>query len=151
MVSEAESTNHDNNNEENEVHVYRSILGSEFENYTGGFPLINTPIEIETGTKFHSMEIAVHFIEQYALQNNFAVFKHKSEKFPDGSCRKRVFKCEFGGRYIEKLSKPVLGKEKSKGSKKQGCSWQMNINRRVNSSIVTVTLFNNEHNHETSV
>ncbi|PKK74430.1 hypothetical protein RhiirC2_708887 [Rhizophagus irregularis] len=121
MVNEAESTNHDDNNNENEVHVAKSILGSEFENYTGSFPLINTHIEIETGTKFHSMEIAVHFVEQYALQNNFAVFKHKSEKFSDGSDRKRVFKCELGGKYIEKPSKPILGKEKSKGSKKQGC------------------------------
>jgi hypothetical protein len=33
------------------------------------------------------MEIAIHFIEQ---QNNFAVFKHKNEKFPDGNCKKGI-------------------------------------------------------------
>jgi hypothetical protein len=112
------STNNDNNDKN---YVVGSVLGSEFGDYVGSFLLINTPIEIEVGTRFYSMEIAVHFIEQYAFQNNFAVFKHKNEKFPDGTCRKRVFKCDLGGRYIEKLSKPILGKERCKGSKKQGC------------------------------
>ncbi|GBB99595.1 hypothetical protein RclHR1_03580002 [Rhizophagus clarus] len=140
-----EPTNHVDNNEE---YVVKSILGTEFEGYVDGFLLIKTPIEIEVGTSFHSMEIAVHFIEQYALQNNFAVFKHKSEKFPDGTYRKRVFKCDLGGRYTEKLSKLTLGKKKSKGTKKQGCMWQLNINRQINSPLVTVTSFNNEHNHK---
>ncbi|CAB5205097.1 unnamed protein product [Rhizophagus irregularis] len=140
-----EPTNHDDNSEE---YVVKSVLGAKLKDYVGGFLLINTLIEIENGTRFHSMEIAVHFIEQYALQNNFAVFKHKSEKFPDGTCKKRVFKCDLGGRYTEKLLRPTLGKEKSKGTKKQGCMWQMNVNRRINSPIVTVMLFNNEHNHE---
>ncbi|GBC51893.2 protein FAR1-RELATED SEQUENCE 5-like [Rhizophagus irregularis DAOM 181602=DAOM 197198] len=117
-----EPTNHDDNSEE---YVVKSVLGAELKDYVGGFPLINTLIEIENGTRFHSMEIAVHFIEQ-----------------------KRVFKCDLGGRYTEKLLRPTLGKEKSKGTKKQGCMWQMNVNRRINSPIVTVMLFNNEHNHE---
>jgi hypothetical protein len=143
-----EPTNNDNEEEE---FIVEDVLGSDFENYTSNFPLINTPIKIEVGTKFHSMEIAVHFMEQYAFQNNFAIFKHKNEKFSDGTNRKRVFKCDLGGRYIEKSSRPILGKEKSKGSKKQGCMWQININKRVNSPIVTVTSFNNEHNHEISI
>ncbi len=140
-----------NNNNDEEEYVFRDVLGSKFEGYNGVFPLINTLIEIELGTKFHSMEIAVHFIEQYALQNNFAVFKHKTEKFSDGTCRKRVFKCDLGGRYVEKHSRLILGKEKSKGSKKQGCMWQVNVNRRSNSLIAAVTSFNNEHNHEISI
>src|SRR5215213_9596248 len=146
-----EPSNNDNNDEESVNSVVKSILGSEFENYIGNLPSINTLIEIELETRFYSMEIAVHFIEQYALQNNFAIFKHKSEKFPNGTYRKRVFKCDMGGRYVERLTKPTLGKEKSKGSKKQGCMWQINVNRRINSPIVTVTSFNNEHNHEISV
>ncbi|UZO28618.1 uncharacterized protein OCT59_022135 [Rhizophagus irregularis] len=59
-----EPTNHDDNSEE---YVVKSVLGAELKDYVGGFPLINTLIEIENGTRFHSMEIAVHFIEQYAL------------------------------------------------------------------------------------
>ncbi len=152
MSCEVESViEYDSNDEELVNDVAKGILGSEFRDYVGGFPLINTSIEIGVGTKFHSMEIAVHFIEQYALQNNFALFKHKSEKFADGTCRKRVLKCDLGGRYIEKLSRPTLGKEKGKGSKKQGCMWQINVNRQINSPIATVTSFNNEHNHEISI
>ena len=52
-----------NNNNDEEEYVFRDVLGSKFEGYNGVFPLINTPIEIELGTKFHSMEIAVHFIK----------------------------------------------------------------------------------------
>ena len=152
MSCEVESViEYDSNDEELVNDVAKGILGSEFRDYVGSFPLINTSIEIGVGTKFHSMEIAIHFIEQYALQNNFALFKHKSEKFADGTCRKRVLKCDLGGRYIEKLSRPTLGKEKGKGSKKQGCMWQINVNRQINSPIATVTSFNNEHNHEISI
>ena len=151
MVYEvAPSIEPSNNDDNDEKLIYNDILGSEFENNIGNFPPINTQIEIESGTKFRSMDIAVHFIEQYALQNSFAIFKHKSEKFMDGTDRKRVFKCDMGGRYVKRLANPTLGKEKSKGSKKQGCMWQINVNRRVNSPIVTVTLFNNQHNHEIS-
>lgn len=126
-----------------------NVLGYEFEGCTP-LPPINTLIVIETGTRFCSMAIAIHFVERYALQNHFAVYKHKSETFPDGTSRKRVFKCDLGGRYNEKVSRPILGKSKNKGSKKQGCMWQININVRKSSPIATVTLFNNEHNHEIS-
>ncbi|CAG8645586.1 6422_t:CDS:2, partial [Racocetra fulgida] len=104
-----------------------NLLGLEFENSNENLPLIDTPFEIKVGTQFLSMLIVVHFVEQYARQNQFAVFKHKYEKFKDGTCKKRVFKCDLGGRYCEKLLTPVL-----------------------DSSIVTVTTFNNEHNHEIS-
>ena len=143
-------SNNTNEEEESVDDVVGNILGSEFEGYIGSFPSINTPIEIEVGTRFYSMEIAVHFIEQYAFQNNFAIFKHKSEKFSDNTYRKRIFKCDMRGRYTERLTRPTLGKEKSKGSKKQGCMWQINVNRWISLPIVTVTSFNNKHNHEIS-
>ncbi|CAG8707283.1 9733_t:CDS:2 [Funneliformis caledonium] len=116
-----EPTNNNNNEEE---YVFRDVLGSKFEGYNGVFSPINTLIKIKLRTKFHSMEIVIHFIKQYALQNNFTVFKHKTEKFLDSTCRKRVFKCDLEGRYVEKHSRPILA---------------------------TVTLFNNEHNHEISI
>src|SRR5579859_3948558 len=90
-----------------------NIVGSEFANCVS-LPSIYAPIEIEVGTRFYSMSIAVHFVEQYALQKNFAIIKHKNETFSDGTCRKRVFKCDLGGKYKEKLSRPLLGKIKNK-------------------------------------
>src|SRR5581483_7606832 len=149
-------TDIDDNNDYNEGNEGTTLfaentLGSEFRDCVGSLPLINTPIELEVGTRFYSMSIAIHFIEQYAIQNNFAVFKHKSEKFLDGSCRKRVFKCDLGGRYTQKLLRPTSDKMKLKGSKKQGCMWQINVTQPVNSQIVTVMQICNEHNHEISI
>src|SRR5581483_4750526 len=83
-----------------------NIVGSEFANCVS-LPSIYTPIEFEVGTKFYSMSIAVHFVEQFAFQKNFAVVKHKNKTFLDGTCRKRVFKCDLGGKYEEKLSRPL--------------------------------------------
>ncbi|PKY34433.1 hypothetical protein RhiirB3_454134 [Rhizophagus irregularis] len=51
--------------------------------------------------------------------NNFAVFKHKSEKFLDGTCRKKVLKCDLRGRYTQKLLRLTSDKMTMKGSKKQ--------------------------------
>ncbi|RHZ70110.1 hypothetical protein Glove_275g98 [Diversispora epigaea] len=133
-------------NEENEL--LENILGFEFKNYKGVLPLINTPMELIQGTQFISMPIAVHFIEQYTCQKKFSIIKYKNETFQDGICRKRVFKCDMGGRYNEKLSRPTLGKQKNKGTKKNGCIWQINVTRGKNSPISTITSFINEHNHE---
>ncbi|RHZ76963.1 hypothetical protein Glove_187g3 [Diversispora epigaea] len=127
---------------ENETSL-ENILGAEFENYEGVLPLIDTPIKIIESTQFISMSIAVHFIEQYARQKKFAIIKYKNETFQDGTCRKRVFKCDLGGR-------PALGKQKNKGTKKYRCIWQINVTRGKNSPITTVTSFINDHNHKLS-
>src|SRR5207244_12714209 len=111
---------------------------------------VNIPIELEVGTRFYSMSIAIHFIEQYTIQKNFAVFKHKSEKFLDGTCRKKVFKYDLGGKYTQKLSRPTADKTRIKRSKKQRCMWQINITRPLNSSVTTITQFYSKHNHEVS-
>ncbi|CAG8749489.1 8997_t:CDS:2, partial [Racocetra fulgida] len=83
--------------DENILTTADDLLDSEFENYNRKLPLIDTPIEIKVGTWFPSISVAAHFVEQYARQNRFAVFKHKSEKSKDSTCRKRVFKCDLGG------------------------------------------------------
>ena len=159
MLSEvapaAELSVNDNNNggkliNEDSIPFAGNIVGSEFANCVS-LPLIYTPIEIEVGTRFYSMSIVVHFVEQYALQKNFAIVKYKNESFSDGTCRKRVFKCDLGGKYEKKLSRPLLGKIKNKGSKKKECMWQVNINWKRDSPIVYVTLFNNKYNYKISV
>ena len=60
---------------EDSVLFIENILGSEFENYIGNLPSINIPFEIKVGTQFSSMDIAIHFIEQYAFQKHFAIYK----------------------------------------------------------------------------
>ena len=65
-----------NDNNEDTTLFVQNVLGSELKNCVN-LPLINTPIEIEVGTRFYSMPIAVHFIEQYAFQKNFTIYKTK--------------------------------------------------------------------------
>src|SRR5207237_356666 len=67
------------------------------------------------------------------------------------SCRKKMFKCDLGGRYTQKLLRLTSDKMKLKESKKQGCMWQINVMRPVNSQIVTVMQICNEYNHEISI
>ncbi|CAG8796867.1 5879_t:CDS:1, partial [Racocetra persica] len=93
----------------------KEILDTEFENYDKNLLLIDIPFEIKVGTQFLFMLVAVHFVEQYAYQKWFAVFKHKNEKFKDGIYRKKVLKYDLRGKYSEKLSKPALDKQKNKG------------------------------------
>ncbi|RIB07364.1 hypothetical protein C2G38_2274479 [Gigaspora rosea] len=101
----------------NNTQFDENTIGSEFKNYTGNLPLITTPIAIEVGTRFISMPVAVHYVEQYAFQNHFSVYKHKCEIFADGTCRKRVLKCDMGGRYNERLSRPTLANKQIKEQK----------------------------------
>ena len=63
VASYMKPSNNTNEEKESVDNVVGNILGSEFEGYIGSFPSINTPIEIEVGTRFYLMEIAVHFIE----------------------------------------------------------------------------------------
>ena len=71
------SDNDNYNNNEGTTLFVENILGSEFKDCVSSLPLVKTPIEIEVGTRFYSMPIAVHFIEQYALQNSFAVLPNE--------------------------------------------------------------------------
>ncbi|CAG8720352.1 22541_t:CDS:2, partial [Dentiscutata erythropus] len=74
----------------NNTQFDENVLGSEFKNYTSSLSLITTSIKIEVGTQFISMPVAIHYIEQYAFQNHFSVYKHKCETFTNSICRKRV-------------------------------------------------------------
>ena len=68
----------------------------------------------------------------------------------NGTDRKKVLECDLGERYTQKLLRLILSKMRIKESKKQRCMWQINITWRLNSSIVTITKFHSEHNHEIS-
>ncbi|CAB4434949.1 unnamed protein product [Rhizophagus irregularis] len=57
------------------------------------------------------------------------------------------FKCDLGGHYEQKLSRPTNGKLKSKGSKKIGYEWQINL-RKCKKFLIT--LIKDIHNHDVS-
>ena len=55
----------------------------EFLEYNGQLPNIDSKINLEVGTSFPSLKIAEHYIEQYAKQQYFAIFKAKLEIHDD--------------------------------------------------------------------
>ena len=75
------------------------------------------------------------------------IFKAKLEVHDDKTFRKWVFKCDLDGHYEQKLSHPTIGKLKNKGSKKIGCEWQINITKCKKSSLITIILVKDTHNH----
>ena len=95
LIPAAEPSINDNNGNNNGEELINeestpfvgNIVGSEFANCVS-LPSIETPIEIEVGTRFYSMSIAVHFVKQYAFQKNFAIYKHKNETFLNGIYKK---------------------------------------------------------------
>jgi len=100
MSSEIVPYINNNNKEElkDSISFAKNIIGFEFIN-CNNLSLINTSIEIEVEIRFYSMSITVYFIKQYALQKNFAVYKHKYETFLDSTYKKRVFKYDLEERY----------------------------------------------------
>ena len=76
----------DENYDENEcilVNTHNNVLGIELLEYNGQLPIINTPINLEVEVSFLSPKIADHYIEQYALQQHFVIFKAKFEVHSD--------------------------------------------------------------------
>ncbi|CAG8602460.1 5264_t:CDS:2 [Funneliformis caledonium] len=141
----------DKNYNENEcilVNTHNNVLGIELLEYNGQLPIINTPINLEVGVSFLSPKIADHYIEQYAMQQYFIIFKAKFEVHSDKTFRKRVFKCNVEGYCKQKLFDLAVGSSKKKGSKKIGCEWQINMTSPKNLSLVTITLFKNTYCHD---
>ncbi|CAG8756455.1 17733_t:CDS:1, partial [Funneliformis caledonium] len=72
----------DENYDENEcilVNTHNNVLGIELLEYNGQLSIINTPINLEVRVSFLSPKIADYYIEQYALQQHFVIFKAKFE------------------------------------------------------------------------
>ena len=84
------------------------LIGTEFIDYNGQLPNIEAEINLEVGVSFPTLEIADHYIIQYAKQQHFAIFKAKLETYNDKTFRKRVFKCDLGGHYEQKLFNPTI-------------------------------------------
>ncbi len=74
------------NCDENEcilVNTHNNVLGIELLEYNGQLLIINIPINLEVGVSFPSLKIADYYIEQYALQRHFVVFKAKFKVYSD--------------------------------------------------------------------
>jgi hypothetical protein len=85
-------------------------------------------------------------MEAYGKRHGFTIIKKRLGLHENGSIKHRSFGCEFGGRY--KSQKQVdINIHRDRKSKRQQCPWNANINCPQNSQTITLTTFNNLHNH----
>lgn len=85
-------------------------------------------------------------MEAFGKKHGFTIIKKRLSRHKDGNIKHRSFGCEFGGRYQPHKQVDTNSHRDSK-SKRQHCPWNANFNCPQNSRTITLTTFNNSHNH----
>src|ERR1044072_4492306 len=85
-------------------------------------------------------------MEAYGKEHGFTTIKKRLGRHEDGNIKHRSFGCEFGGRY-QPQKQVDINNHRDRKSKRQKCPWNVNFNCPQNSQIITLTTFNNSHNH----
>jgi len=85
-------------------------------------------------------------MEIFGKKHGFTTVKKRLERNKDGSIKHRSFGCEFGGRY-QPQKQVDINSHRDRKSKRQKCPWNANFNRNQSTQIITLTTFNNSHNH----
>src|SRR5256884_5426717 len=85
-------------------------------------------------------------MENYGKKHGFTIIKKRLLRHDDQSIKHRGFGCEFGGRHKPKKGVDI-NEHRDRKSKCQECPWKANFNCPKNSNNITLTTFNNCHNH----
>jgi hypothetical protein len=85
-------------------------------------------------------------MEVFGKKHGFTTIKKRLGRHEDGNIKHRSFGCEFGGRY-QPQKQVDINNHRDRKSKRQKCPWNVNFNCPQNSQIITLTTFNNSHNH----
>jgi hypothetical protein len=85
-------------------------------------------------------------MEAYGKKHGFTTIKKRLIRHENGNIKHRSFGCEFGGRY-QPQKQVDINNHRNRQSKRQQCAWNANLNCPQNSQIITLTTFNNSHNH----
>ncbi|CAB4487905.1 unnamed protein product [Rhizophagus irregularis] len=102
---------------------------------------------ISLDTTFASWEEAEIFLEEYGRRNGFSINKYRISRNKSSQLiTKRTFTCEFGGKF--KSNKKETGNQRNTRTKKRQCSWHINLTFPEHATNITISLFENEHNHE---
>src|SRR2546425_5434964 len=85
-------------------------------------------------------------MENYGKKYGFTIIKKRLLRHDDQSIKHRGFGCEFSS--CHKPKKGVdINEHRDRKSKRQECPWKANFNCPKNSNNITLTTFNNCHNH----
>lgn len=102
---------------------------------------------ISLDTTFASWEEAEIFLEEYGRRNGFSINKYRISRNKSSQLiTKRTFTCEFGGKF--KSNKKETGNQRNTRTKKRQCPWHINLTFPEHATNITISLFENEHNHE---
>ncbi|CAB4485774.1 unnamed protein product [Rhizophagus irregularis] len=102
---------------------------------------------ISLDTTFASWEEAEIFLEEYGRRNGFTINKYRISRNKSSQLiTKRTFTCEFGGKF--KSNKKETGNQRNTRTKKRQCPWHINLTFPEHATNITISLFENEHNHE---
>ncbi|CAB5200113.1 unnamed protein product [Rhizophagus irregularis] len=102
---------------------------------------------ISLDTTFASWEEAEIFLEEYGRRNGFSINKYQISRNKSSQLiTKRTFTCEFGGKF--KSNKKETGNQRNTRTKKRQCPWHINLTFPEHATNITISLFENEHNHE---
>jgi hypothetical protein len=85
-------------------------------------------------------------MEAYGKKQGFMIIKKRLGRHEDGSIKHRSFGCEYGGCY-QPHKQVDINSHRDRKSKCQQCPWNANFNCPQNSRVITLTTFNNVHNH----
>ncbi|EXX65937.1 protein FAR1-RELATED SEQUENCE 5-like [Rhizophagus irregularis DAOM 181602=DAOM 197198] len=102
---------------------------------------------ISLDTTFASWEEAEIFLEEYGRHNGFSINKYRISRNKSSQLiTKRTFTCEFGGKF--KSNKKETGNQRNTRTKKRQYPWHINLTFPEHATNITISLFENEHNHE---
>jgi hypothetical protein len=85
-------------------------------------------------------------MEAFDKKHGFTIIKKRLGRHNDGNIKHRSFGCEFGGRH-QPQKQVDINSHRDRKSKRQQCPWNANFNCSQNSQTITLTTFNNSHNH----
>lgn len=92
-----------------------SVIGSELENFNvSKYPLLTQPVELVVSSRFSFWNIAEYYIKENGRQKGFIINQYwveyskiQSSNTTDRTVRKRIFTCEYAGKYKPKKLKPI--------------------------------------------
>jgi len=123
------------------VNILKKLVNNQLITYFTD-PVINLCI----GCTFRLWESIDIIMEAYGKRHGFTAIKKRLIRHEDGSIKHRSFGCEFGSHYQPKKQVDI-NNHRDRKSKRQQYAWNANYNCSKNSQIITLTTFNDSHNH----
>ncbi|POG58645.1 hypothetical protein GLOIN_2v903424 [Rhizophagus irregularis DAOM 181602=DAOM 197198] len=107
----------------------------------------NPTLNLTLGQTFQTCDEAEKFLNDYALEKGFSIWRKRTENDDNKILRKISWECCCAGNYQpKKILNP--NDQRNCQSKATGCKWRVNGNLPKNSLRISFTTVVDEHNHQ---